>query len=337
MTAITPIKEWRGVDRGVFQNEIFPAAQPAVMRGLLADWPAVRAGRQSPSETCAYLSQYDRGAVVEHFLGPPSIKGRFWYRDDLQGLNFERRNEPLRASIDRLLAHLNDPEPPAIYAGAVSVTETMPGFARDNVMPLIDSAVTPRIWLGNQVLISTHFDVSDNIACIVSGRRRVTVFPPEQLPNLYVGPLEFTIAGQPASMVEVRNADHEKYPRYQEALAQAQTVDLAPGDALYIPYMWWHTIESLDRFNVLVNYWWDDSPLESSPFVALIHAIMAVRDLPAHRRAQWRAFFDHYVFDADETTAAHLPPQVQGILGPMNPARSRLMKGFLQRALNPPK
>jgi hypothetical protein len=153
------------------------------------------------------------------------------------------------------------------------------------------------------------------------------------LPNLYVGPLEFTIAGQPASVVPLDNIDHAKFPRFREALGQAQRVDLLPGDGLYVPYMWWHHVESLDPFNVLVNYWWDDSTLESSPFVALVHAVLAVRDLPEPRRALWRKFFDHYVFEADEKTPAHLPPRLQGILAPMNPKISAFIRTFLMRTL----
>jgi hypothetical protein len=44
--------------------------------------------------------------------------------------------------------------------------------------------------------VQTHFDLPSNIACVVGGLRRFTLFPPEQLPNLYVGPLEFNISAQ---------------------------------------------------------------------------------------------------------------------------------------------
>src|SRR3546814_4100254 len=65
----------------------------------------------------------------------------------------------------------------------------------------------PRVWIGNATHVSTHYDVSSNLACVVAGRRRFTLFPPDQIANLYVGPLDVTMAGQPASMVDLAAPD----------------------------------------------------------------------------------------------------------------------------------
>ena len=154
----------------------------------------------------------------------------------------------------------------------------------------------PRIWIGNRSEVSAHFDLSDNIACVVAGRRRFTLFPPDQVANLYVGPLDHTMAGQPASMVPLKAPDLERFPRFREALAAARTAELEPGDAIYIPTLWWHHVEALSAFNVLVNYWWEDpSRFAGGAFEAMVHGIMAVSYLPPERRRAWRAMFDHYV------------------------------------------
>ena len=42
---------------------------------------------------------------------------------------------------------------------------------------------------------------------MVAGRRRFTLFPPEQVANLYIGPLDLTPAGQPVSLVDQAQPD----------------------------------------------------------------------------------------------------------------------------------
>src|SRR6185295_10671014 len=100
----------------------------------------------------------------------------------------------------------------------------------------------------NRTRIAAHHDLPDNLACVVAGRRRFTLFPPEQLNNLYVGPLDFTPAGQPISRVDIDTPDLETYPRFAEALNAARRAELGPGDAVYIPALWWHDVLSLEDF-----------------------------------------------------------------------------------------
>ena len=89
-------------------------------------------------------------------------------------------------------------------------------------MSIVDDNVLPRIWLGNRITTPTHLDEWNNIGCVVAGRRRFTLFPPEQIANLYIGPLDFAPTGAPMSLVSLRNPDFERYPKFREALAAAQ-------------------------------------------------------------------------------------------------------------------
>src|SRR3546814_15373871 len=94
-------------------------------------------------------------------------------------------------------------------------------------------------------------------------------------------------------------------------MAQARTVELNPGDAIFIPSMWWHHVEGLDPFNILVNYWWRDTPAWlGQPQAALNHAILAIRDLPSGEKSLWRDLFAHYVFENDAALHDHNPAQV---------------------------
>jgi hypothetical protein len=139
-------------------------------------------------------------------------------------------------------------------------------------------------------------------------------------------------------MVPLQQPDLARHPRFREALAAARTAELGPGDAIYIPALWWHNVEALDAFNMLVNYWWRPGPAEAgSGFEALIHSIHSVSALPAAQRAAWRHMFDHYVFrPGDEDPAEHIAPQHRGVLGKPTPQLRGKIRQFLQTMLSRP-
>jgi len=321
-----------GIDHKAFREEILPAGQPVILKDLVKDWPAVRAGLDSPRALADYLRGFDRGKQVAVLEGPPSIRGHFFYREDMRGMNFERRPGTISATIERLLAQAGDPSPAALYVESTPTQEHLPPFAGENPNPLLPSTVTPRIWLGNQLVVQTHFDLSSNIACVAGGRRRFTLFPPDQVANLYVGPIEFNISGPPISMVPLRNPDLARFPRFADALAASQSAELTPGDAIFIPYGWWHHVEALEPFNVLVNYWWNEARQVGSPFDSMLHAVLTLRDLPPEQRAVWRALFEHYVFTSGDESMSHLPREQRGMLGPPSPERAQAIRAILARA-----
>ena len=328
-----PLRELDGLDLRTFREEVVPAYQPVVVRGLVADWPAVRAA-VSDGGAWDYLAQFDRGRPAEAFVAPTEARGRYFYRDDMRGFNFERRSGRLKDIVRDLVALVNDENPPAVYVGASPVADCLPGFSDANPMDLAGPGAVPRIWIGNRTEVSAHFDLSDNIACVVTGLRRFTVFPPGQLANLYVGPLDHTMAGQAASMVSMHAPDFERYPRFREALAAAQTAELEPGDAIYVPALWWHHVDALSPFNVLVNYWWEDAPSHvGSPFECLAHAIWTISNLPPERRAAWNSLFDHYVFRTSSDPVEHLAAEHRGILGTPSAGLSQRIRQFLLRGL----
>ena len=329
------IAEWHDVTVERFKEEILPAGEPAVLRGLVHEWPSVRAGRTSPAAMANYLRGLSTGASVKLMTGDPSIEGRFFYNADLTGVNFAITATPFGEVLTRLLECLETPAPPALYAGAIAIPEQLPRFGRDNSLALVDPTVEAKIWLSNRVTVQTHFDMSYNIACGVAGHRRFTLFPPEQLENMYIGPLEFTLAGPPISMVRLEAPDIAKYPRFSEALAASQYAELEAGDALFIPYMWWHHVESRDPFNVLVNYWWDDVPAwQGSPFWALMHAILAVRNLSPQRRDIWRRAFEHLVFSGGGEALAHLTERQRGLQGKPDPQKAQVIRNFVAEMLS---
>lgn len=326
-------QEWGNVSSAVFQSEIVPRYEPAVLRGLVRDWPAVHRNAESVSSLLDYILKLDSRQAVYTVVGEPAINGRFFYDEQLQGLNFGRVESPLRSTVEHLVRLFERPAAPAIAVQAASVNETLPGFTQENSLPLLADKTEPTFWLGNRALVAPHFDVKDNIACVVSGRRRFTLFPPEQIHNLYLGPVLSAPGGVPISMVDIRDPDWERFPRYAQAFESAMQVELGPGDAIYIPAPWWHAVESLDSINLLVNYWFAGvSASGVSPKASLLHSIMGLRDLPEAQRSAWGHFFNYYLFDKTDVTE-HWPPGVLDVVTQMSPQQKASLIRFLGESL----
>lgn len=321
MTTTTPnrVAEWRDVDEQTFRNQILGSYRPAILRGFVRHWPAVALGAGAPEGICQYLAACDSGHPVDALLAAAPEKGRLFYQADMNGFNFARRKLPVSAVIEQLARYSQFADPPSVAVQSAVIDDCLPRFARDNVLPFLDAAVRPRIWLGNTITTPAHFDESNNIACVVAGKRRFTLFPPEQVSNLYIGPLDFAPTPTPISMVDFNAPDFARFPRFREALAHAQVADLAPGDALYIPTLWWHHVQSTGILNILVNYWWRSST-GPSPFESLVSCLQNLRDLPPEQRAAWASIFQHYVFDAAVDPGAHIPEHKRGVLSKVRPS-----------------
>jgi hypothetical protein len=324
---VKPIRELSGLHPGQLGDEVLKSTEPLVLRGLASAWPAVRAGLASQRQASEYLLRYDRGEEVVAMLGRPDIQGRFFYNEDCSGFNFASVRARLANVLAELEDHRLDTEPPALYVGSTSVDHCLPGFRAENDLALGRREPYVGIWIGNRSRIAPHYDLPDNVACVVAGRRRFTLFPPDQLANLYIGPLDFTPAGQPISMVDLHAPDLQRFPKFAAALEQAQVAELEPGDAIFIPSMWWHHVEALAAFNILVNYWWRQSPgYMDTPVNTLMLALLTLRDLPPAQRAAWQEMFRHYIFDADGSEAAHLPPPARGVLAPLDDGTARALR-----------
>ncbi|KQW41132.1 MULTISPECIES: cupin-like domain-containing protein [unclassified Roseateles] len=328
--------ERRGVTAAVFKNEIVPANRPVILRGLIEDWPVVRQGQASQQAACEYLLQFYRGKTMPLVLGDPASQRHLFYRPDMARLNFVRRPESLLDCLRLLLSQVDNAQAPAIYIDAQPLPDCLPGFTDAHTIPMLDANVVPNIWIGNAVKVQTHFDLKSNIACIVAGSRRFTLFPPDQLPNLYPGPIDFAPGGTPVSMVPLDNPDFDRFPKFRHAMAVAEVAELEAGDALYLPYAWWHHVQSMAGFNVLVNYWWNDVQPATPLYDSLLHAVLAFRDLPADQRRFWQGMFEYFVFETSGEALGHLAREHRGQMGPASPERAAAIKAILAEAFTKP-
>jgi hypothetical protein len=315
-------------------DELVAGAQPVVLKGLVSDWGLVKAGLRSDDAAMEYLRSYYNGKTVGTSSGDPQIGGRLFYNADFTQLNFTQSRARMDDVLSDIRRHIADERPPTRYVAATTIDACLPGFRKENDLALGRDALVS-IWIGNRTIASCHYDAPNNIACCVVGRRRFTMFPPEQIFNLYPGPLDPTPGGQAVSLVEFANPDFERFPRFREALAAAQVAEVAAGDAVFIPSLWWHHIEALSPFNTLVNYWWSSMPrFVPTPMNVLYHALWAIRDRPEAERQAWKNVFDYYVFGSPDRAAAHLPEQARGMLGPIDEDTARQIRAMLLNTLN---
>jgi hypothetical protein len=281
-----------------------------------------------------YISRFDAGGEAEVFVGDARIAGKYYYSDDLRGFNFARTRMRFADALHRIVATAANPDGSSMYMGSLPAEQYLPGFAAENQLSVLKTNVAPRIWIGHASNVSAHYDTMDNVACVVAGSRRFTLYAPETIDRLYIGPIDHTMAGQPVSLAASAPPDDERFPRFREVRDQALVAELQPGDAIYVPKLWWHQVEATGTFNVLVNYWWDAFSVgRDAPAAAMLLSLIAIAERPPAERQAWKAFFDHFVFRTQGHPLAHLPADQHGVLGPLRPDNYQKLRARVMQML----
>lgn len=331
---LSRVSEVEVADAAALDAQLRASDRPFVVRGLANDWPLVAAGRRSAQEARNYIAAHGRDRPFTVSVGDPRADGRLFY-DAGMAMNFRTSKGKLSDIFAKMAEFEGKPDAPTIYLGSVDLPTFFDGLHEANHIDLGDRKPLASIWIGARTRIAAHNDLPNNLACVAVGRRRFTLFPREQFRNLYLGPIDNTPAGRAVSMVDFHAPDLAAHPRFHDALSQALVAELEAGDALYIPAMWWHHVEGLDPFNVLVNYWWRETPRWlGQPQDALTHAMLAIRDLPDDEKQHWRDMFDHYVFGSGEDVVKHIPEEARSVLAPLTPESAGRMRAFLLRSLS---
>lgn len=327
---------------GKVPDNLSDYSEPVILKGLASHWKMVEIGRKSVSSLVQYIESFYNGKPTFAYFGDPGIKGHYAYNEDATKLNYESKLAQVDEILALIMQHLEDENPPGYYIASNVIDKNFPGLSEHNhiTIPLAQKASqteppVPSIWIGNRSVARCHYDASDNIACVVAGKRRFILFPPEQIENIYPGPLSPTPGGQAITMADFHQPDFNKYPKLKTAFAAGQVAELEPGDAIYIPSMWWHQVEGLSKFNVLVNYWWSDAEkYMGAAMNVLYHAMLSLRDKPAHEKAAWKHVFDYYIFGDTSLPIKHLPAGAEGFLANMDEAKSRQLRSMLINKLN---
>ena len=332
---MTPIETWDNA-RVVTREDLIDRNRPLLLRSHCADWPLVAAARRSDTDFARALAAHDNGSEVDVLRLPPEADGVIGYSDDLQSFNYDHFRVSVTDVLKRLATYSRRESPPGLALQSALIASCLPGLLPQLSVPPVPENAPPRLWIGNRVTTPAHFDEYHNLACVVCGVRRFTLFAPDQARNLYLGPLDYAPTGAAIGVARLDQPNDPRYPRLREALAHAQVADLQPGDAIYIPPLWFHHVASLEPLNALVNTWWK-SPAASGAvpdtgLAALMHAVLAFKSLPPAERAGWRDLLDYYALDENDP-AAHLPPERRGILGELTPELAEQLKARIRRYL----
>lgn len=316
--------------------DLFSAKQgPVILKKMVLNWPVVQEGLKSPKKGYDYFKKFYNGGPVNAAVGEPSARGRVFYSEGFDGFTYQRERIKLDTLLDCILASSGCEHPSLYYADSVLIDRYLPGLSEENKLNIDISNARKSLWVGNKTVVSAHYDIPKNLACVVQGRRRFVLFPPEQLENLYVGPIDFNPAGPAISLVDLNHIDFNQYPKMKKALDSAFIAELEAGDALYIPGMWWHHVEGLDDQNAMINYWWDSyPPYTGSAQDALHHAFLSLKSLPKSEREIWKNIFNYYVFDYDEHDFSHIPDERKGIINDLTEDSARRLRAILLNRLN---
>ena len=325
-------------------DDLFSQNQPVILKGLVKGWPLVEAGQSSvknPINTVMeQLEQHYSKRPLLVYKAPAENKARFGYNENCTGFNFSSNRSSITEVFDAIRSQLTQEEHDYFYINSLRFDEGFPELNQTNTLQFDHSEFknnqpVSKIWLGTESVAAAHFDQPTNIACCVAGKRRFTLFPPEQINNLYPGPLSPTPGGQVVTLADLSKPDYTRFPRLKEAMDNAYIAYLEPGDALYYPSMWWHEVEAFDRFNVMVNYWWMEAePYLGNPMDALMHAMKSVRDRPEKEKEAWKALFDYYIFGDSENVREHLPSESHGALADIDENQARRLGAMLRNNLN---
>ena len=315
-------------------KEGFAAGRPFIVRQLHKDWPLVKKGRESASALKQYLLEHSLKREFVFAIGEPEQNGRIFYNQDM-GVNFVERKAP----FDTVLGYFDEirdaGEDVALYLSSLEIHKYFENLLSETPRYLEHDNYRAGLWIGNKIQVPLHNDFPSNVACVIGGRRKFTLIPPAQFENLYLGPIDFTPAGRAVSMVDLENPDLKKYPKFARALDYALTGELEPGDVIHIPSMWWHAVEGLDDFNVMLNFWWrENQTFLGGPDAAMKLAIATIRDLPHQEKQHWQQLFDYYIFRNSEDNIAHIPENSRGILSGISSDLARKIKSYLLEVLS---
>ncbi|HEX8821455.1 MAG TPA: cupin-like domain-containing protein [Archangium sp.] len=250
-----PIERIDNPSPGFFREHYLDRQRPVVITGVASRWPAV--ARWSP--------EWFREQMGEHRITVERSRSERPSNDPLEFLRNRYYEEArLGGIIDVMLS--GEHPPGAFYVTYSNIFQKAPALLKDfeslpRTLGIPESwpeavkerlTLRPGFWLGPAGTVSAvHFDRQENFNAQVTGRKKWTLFSPEDSHHLYYPALELpTVIFSP---VDVEAPDAQRFPRF--AGAQPHETVLDAGEILFIPSGWWHHVRTLE-LSISLNFWW---------------------------------------------------------------------------------
>ena len=210
-------------DPATFRALVMVPGQPMLLPGAARSWPLLAGGAPAILDT---LRRFDAGREAEIFIGQPEIDARYYYDPSLAGFNFTRESVTFAEGLRRIAETAGRPGRETIYMGSLPSERYLPGIEELAHLPFLPASVRPRFWIGHESRVACHYDTMDNVACVAAGRRRFTLYPPQAIADLYAGPIDHTMAGQPVALAVDSEPGDPRFPRFESIRDSALVVDL---------------------------------------------------------------------------------------------------------------
>lgn len=137
-----------------------------------------------------------------------------------------------------------------------------------STLGLIGPVSAWNLWLGvGGHTTCLHYDPFDGTLVQLYGQKRLVLFPPSELYNIYPFPISAHLRHglklrSTYSQIYPDKPDFETFPRLKEAFQNCYEVILEPGEVLFIPATWWHEVTALgDGMVCSVNRFWNIRPV----------------------------------------------------------------------------
>ena len=239
----------------------FEKGRPLVMEGALEEWPA----RQKWTPEFFAERHGDLEFSLHRWLGATPDT----FRPEARGAMVKRslreflENRPTEGEGPEYYVRQRSLDEFGDLISDVQPLRFLPAFSR-RVAEIAEARKPPvlhiferHLWIGHAgTNMPLHYDPWPNLVAQIYGHKTWTVFSDADWKNLYL-----PSADSPNSSVcpfDISNPDYTRFPKVRDA--QPMTLEMNPGDVLYLPAGWAHYVQT-KTLSLQVNQWWVPSAL----------------------------------------------------------------------------